>query len=119
MSLHEMNMAVLGALAILGIPLVIYMAKAAAALDKIDDEFEGFFKQTKLMQKMLADKEEAIALLNARVAELTSKKESGRDLREFLMDVQRHGYGFVRIDPNNIFQRSPRDIQWTSDSAEN
>ena len=31
------------------------------------------------------------------------------ELTDFLRDVQQHGYGFTRVDPNNFFLRTPRD----------
>lgn len=30
------------------------------------------------------------------------------ELADFFTDVKRHGYGFVRVDPDSVMARSPR-----------
>lgn len=49
--------------------------------------------------------------LGLRVWTLRKKKIIVKsDLQEFLRDVHVHGYGLVRVDPDEVFQRSPREM---------
>lgn len=50
--------------------------------------------------------------LSKEVGELKNKppppREHSLELTEFLSDAKSYGYGFVRVDPASVIQRSPR-----------
>jgi len=41
------------------------------------------------------------------IEEMKSTKAPSEELTEFLSDVKNNGYGFVRVDPGNVFWRKP------------
>ena len=56
-----------------------------------------------------------VVLLHVKLYAATKKPptppapQPSEELTEFLADFKHHGYSFVRVDPSNVFMRSPRD----------
>lgn len=38
-------------------------------------------------------------------------RSPSKELMDFLYDMDKHGYGVIRVDPNNIFYRSPKELK--------
>jgi glucan biosynthesis protein len=54
--------------------------------------------------KLISQKQSKITELQNDLAKQRAQKNS-RELDEFLSDIKTHGYGVVRIDPDNVFYR--------------
>lgn len=67
------------------------------------------------IQKLQAENKDIMERKGALYAELQVLKskpppprEHSLELTEFLADTKKYGYGFVRVDPASVIQRSPR-----------
>ena len=45
-----------------------------------------------------------------RLEEARKKPQQTEELTEFLRDFKNHGYSFVRVDPDSVIMRSPKEL---------
>jgi hypothetical protein len=51
-----------------------------------------------------------IVKLKTHIKENTAKQTPSEELTHFLRDVKTHGYGFVRVNPDHVFMRTPGEL---------
>jgi len=66
----------------------------------------AYFLEDKRRTK--AEYDEIIAKLKAKIS-ASNNRPNTVELTEFLSDISQHGYTYTRVDPINIFVKSPRD----------
>ena len=73
---------------------------------KLRESNKALQAYVKDQSKLVAKKESKIMELQnqAALAKQSTPKNS-RELNEFMQDIKTHGYGVVRVDPDNVFYR--------------
>ncbi|MDC1299995.1 hypothetical protein N8Z24_00655 [bacterium] len=83
--------------------LIILFCFPVKRLKKLNKDLQACLED---QSKLVAKKESKIMELQnqAALAKQSTPKNS-RELNEFMQDIKTHGYGVVRVDPDNVFYR--------------
>ncbi len=92
----------------LGIAFVLFSTASwlllLSTVKKLKASSKHFEAYVKNQSKLITQKQSKISELETELSKQRTQKNS-RELDEFLSDIKTHGYGVVRIDPDNVFYR--------------
>ena len=80
---------------------LLLLLSTVKKLKASNKHFEAYVKN---QSKLITQKQSKINELETELSKQRTQK-NGRELDEFLADIKTHGYGVVRIDPDNVFYR--------------